>query len=171
MKIFKMTLVILVGLSLTELIYYFVLANPLKSVINQEKSSSKKGIASGDSNDVLLGDIVDYFRRKKINAGISYVLEEKIEGYLTKAKINEENGKKFISIIISTDLDNRTILNAFGKNLDNAGNLFFRLTESGQKQLIEPSQVKAGVRVKQISRRNLPEADPLNDTLEIQILE
>ena len=166
-----MTLVILVGLSLTELIYYFVLANPLKSVINQEKSSSKKGIASGDSNDVLLGDIVDYFRSKKINAGISYVLEEKIEGYLTKAKINEENGKKFISIIISTDLDNRTILNAFGKNLDNAGSLFFRFTESGQKQLIEPSQVKAGVRVKQISRRNLPEADPLNDTLEIQILE
>lgn len=170
MKILKISLGILVVLSLVELVYYFTLVNPLKSLISRDNSTVKKGISSA-GDEVLMGDIVSYFRSKKINPGVSYTLLEEIDGYLTKAEISEENGNKYISIHISTAREKRKILNSFAKRLENAGNLFFRLDTSGDKQWIDLQNVKVGVKVKQTIYRTLPEADPLTDTLEIQILE
>src|SRR3989338_508092 len=170
MKILKISLGILIVLSAVELIYYFTLVNPIKSLISRDKSEVKKSISSvGD--EVLIGDIVDYFRSKTIKPGISYVLNEEIDGYLTKAEINEEKGRKFVSVGISTSLENGENLNNFFRSLENADSLFFRINANGEKQIIDPADVKPGVRVKQYIRKTLHESDILKESNEIQILE
>src|SRR3990167_4772175 len=99
MKILKISLGILIVLSAVELIYYFSLVNPIKSLISRDKSEVKKSISSvGD--EVLIGNIVDYFRSKTIKPGVSYILEEQIDGYLTNVEIVEDKGRKYVDIEI-----------------------------------------------------------------------
>ena len=170
MKILKITLGILVVLSAVEFVYYFSLVNPIKSLISRDKSEVKKSISSvGD--EVLIGNIVDYFRSKTIKPGVSYILEEQIDGYLTNVEIVEDKGRKYVDIEISSLPDNGDVLNKFGKNLETAGNLFFRLDENGKKQSLDPSEIKAGTRIKQITQISMPDPDPLNDKIEIELLD
>jgi len=68
-------------------------------------------------------------------------------------------------------MENGENLNNFFRSLENADSLFFRINANGEKQIIDPADVKPGVRVKQYIRKTLPESDILKESNEIQILE
>ncbi|KKS46144.1 hypothetical protein A3J20_01715 [Candidatus Gottesmanbacteria bacterium RIFCSPLOWO2_02_FULL_42_29] len=173
MKILKIAFLLILLITVSELIYYVFITNPtLLDTINPLAAKNKtiipknNQISNSGGNQVMLGDIKQYFLNKDIKNGQSFYLVEQLTGKLGEKTALSDDGRFQIMEIVNaqnkaidgTEISKEDILKRV-----------YRLDETGQKIPVEINQLKPGLSVILKRRISLPVNQP-SDGDEFEIL-
>ena len=136
MKILKIAFLLILLITVSELIYYVFITNPtLLDTINPLAAKNKtiipknNQISNSGGNQVMLGDIKQYFLNKDIKNGQSFYLVEQLTGKLGEKTALSDDGRFQIMEIVNaqnkaidgTEISKEDIL----KRVYRLGRIFF----------------------------------------------